>query len=217
MDRSGTHNPWNAVFGREGRVFDEPHEDIPRITRLLKERGARRVLDLGCGSGRHVIYLAREGFSVYGLDEAPEALALTGQWLEQEGLQADLQQGNMVDALPYPDASFDAVISVQVIHHARLATIRGIVAEIARVLAPGGTLFVTVTLLKAGHNGAFLEIEPNTFVPLDGREKGMPHHRFTPQELRETFAAFEGLDLYEDSVQHICLTAFKPALLEETA
>jgi SAM-dependent methyltransferase len=189
---------------------------MPRIARMLHERSARRVLDLGCGSGRHVVYLARQGFSVYGLDEAPEALALARQWLEQVGLEADLRHGNMVDPLPYADASLDAVISVQVIHHAPLATIRAVVAEIERVLTPGGLVFVTVTQLKAGHTGRFEEIEPNTFVPLDGPEKGMPHHRFSPHELRQTFCAFENIHIDEDSVQHTCLTARKSRHSEES-
>ena len=61
---SNAYNPWNAVFRQNGRVFTDPHEDVPRIAHLLKERGACTVLDLGCGSGRHVVYLAQQGFAV---------------------------------------------------------------------------------------------------------------------------------------------------------
>jgi SAM-dependent methyltransferase len=200
---------WNRIFEQKGRVFTEPHQDVPAIFRLLKGRGARTVLDLGCGSGRHTVYLSQQGFLVHGLDNSPQGIELTRQWLSNEGLQADLQLQNMTEPLPYEDVFFDAVISVQVIHHSTLATIRGIVREMARVLKKGGSVFVTVTRLRH-HEGPFEEIEPNTFVPLEGPEKGLPHHCFTPGELREVFGALEISGIYIDETDHYCLLASKP-------
>ncbi len=55
---------------------------------------------------------------------------------------------SMTEKLPYEDAFFDAVVSVQVIHHADIATIRQVVREIGRVLKRGGFLFVTVPKLR---------------------------------------------------------------------
>ena len=66
-------NPWTDIFGERGRFFTEVHEDIERISTLLAGLHAKRVLDLGSGTGRHLVHLARLGFSVYGLDESPEA------------------------------------------------------------------------------------------------------------------------------------------------
>jgi cyclopropane fatty-acyl-phospholipid synthase-like methyltransferase len=199
---------WDKIFKQQGRVFTEPHEAMPGIVRLLKKAQAQTLLDLGCGSGRHTVYLARQGFSVYGLDNAPQGIALTRQWLADEGLQADLQLHSMADSLPYADAFFDGVVSVQVIHHATLATIRGIVHEIFRVLKKGGLLFVTVATLR--HNRVpYEELEPNTFVPLVGPEKGLPHHFFTPEALRELFGDFEISGMHLDKTAHRCLLAFK--------
>jgi len=199
---------WDKIFKQQGKVFTEPHEDMPGIVRLLKNKRADTILDLGCGSGRHTVYLARQGFSVYGLDNSPQGIALTQQWLADEGLQADLQLQSMTERLPYADAFFDGVVSVQVIHHATLATIKGIVHEMFRVLKTGGLVFVTVTMLRH-HEGPFEEIEPNTFVPLGGPEKGLPHHCFTPEELGELFGAFEMGGMHIDKSEHYCLLAFK--------
>lgn len=129
-------------------MFEEPHEDMPGVVQLLKNNGAETILDLGCGSGRHVVYLARAGFSVYGLDNSPEGIQIGRQWLAEEGLEADLRLGSMTDRLPFDDSFFDAVISVQVIHHARIMSIRFIVQEIGRVLTKGGLVFVTVPTLR---------------------------------------------------------------------
>jgi methylase of polypeptide subunit release factors len=79
MDAS---NPWDDIFKQAGKVFTEPHEDMPLIVRRLRADNAKTILDLGSGSGRHVIYLAKNGFSVHGLDHSPEGLSITRQWLD---------------------------------------------------------------------------------------------------------------------------------------
>ncbi len=199
---------WNRVYKQHGTVVTEPHEDMPSIVQSLKDRGASTVLDLGSGTGRHVIYLARNGFSVFGLDNSPAGIELTCRWLTDEGLTADLRLQSMAEQLPYEDKFFDAIISVQVIHHADSATIREIVQELTRVLKGGGFLFVTVPKLK-NQGEHFEQVEPNTFIPLDGPEKGLPHHYFSPEELREVFGDFDVADIHLDMVNHYCLSAVK--------
>jgi SAM-dependent methyltransferase len=201
-------NPWDEIFKKHGPFFTEPHEDMPRIIEMLKEEKPATVLDLGSGSGRHTVYLAGKGFSVFGLDDAPEGIEITREWLAKEGLEADLQLGSMTEPLPYDDAFFDAVISVQVIHHAKIAAIRDIAGEILRVLKKGGFVFLTVPTLR-NQGETFREIEPGTFVPLDGREEGLPHHYFTLDELRDVFGEFDITDIHLDSTQHYCLTGFR--------
>jgi SAM-dependent methyltransferase len=207
---SPSKNPWDKVFKEHGAFFEEPHEDMVHIVLLLAGKRARRVLDLGCGSGRHVVYLARNRFSVYGLDSSPEGIKMTRAWLRNEGLKADLRLHNMTKPLPFKDSFFDAVISVQVIHHARLAEIRKVVKEIARVLKKDGVVYVTVPKLS-NQAETFQEIEPGTFIPLDGLEKGLPHHYFTPEELRELFKDFEITNIHLDSGEHYCLLGIRPA------
>jgi SAM-dependent methyltransferase len=206
---SPSKNPWDKVFKEHGAFFAEPHEDMVQIVPLLTGKRARKVLDLGCGSGRHVVYLARNRFSVYGLDSSPEGIKRTRAWLRKEGLKADVRLQSMTKPLPFKDSFFDAVISVQVIHHATLAEIRKVVKEIARVLKKDGVVYVTVPKLK-NQAEAFQEIEPGSFVPLDGLEKGLPHHYFTPEELRELFKDFEITDIHLDSGEHYCLLGIRP-------
>jgi inorganic pyrophosphatase len=207
-DKAEPVNPWDAIFRQKGHVFPNPHEDMPEIARGLKARAARAILDLGCGSGRHVLFFAQHGFSVWGVDQSAAGIALTEQRLRQEGLSATLREHDITEPLPFEDAFFDAVISTQVIHHATLATIRAIIQEIERVLRTRGLIFVTVPSLR-NQATRFEQIEPNTFIPLDGAEKGLPHHYFTPEKLREVFGNFDVLDLHLDAVSHYCLTAVK--------
>ncbi len=139
---------WNTIFAREGVVFLYPHDDIPRLTDMLIQLNAGTILDLGCGNGRHVLYFSRRGFTVYGIDSAPAGIALTQQRLQEVSLTAHLSHHDIFAGLPFDDASFDAIVFAQVIHHALIAQIRSLVEEMTRILKPDGLLFVTVPQLK---------------------------------------------------------------------
>lgn len=108
---------------------------------VLAERvaGARRVLDLGCADGALLELLAGRGAETAGVDLSEGELALAR--LRPALAGADLRQGRAQE-LPFPDASFDAVVS-----HMALMLMSDpdrVVAEAARVLAPGGTFAVAV-------------------------------------------------------------------------
>ena len=200
---------WNSIFAEKGKVFIKPHPDMEKIVEIFHERKSRKILDLGCGTGRHLVYFSKHGFEVYGLDAAPKGLEIAQQWLFKENLKAKLTQHRIEKRFPFEDNFFDVIISIQVIHHAKIETIKKIVAEITRVLKKNGIIFITVPQRNFHKEYGFKEIEPGTIVPLDGPEKGLPHHYFTPEELRELFKAFEIKSISIDSVEHYTLFGIK--------
>ena len=102
---------------------------------------ARRVLEIGCGTGNLVLLVKRRDpqLEVTGLDPDPKALARAGRKARQAGLALQLDRG-FADRLPYPDDRFDRVLSSLMFHHLdadlRVASLR----EVRRVLRPGGSL-----------------------------------------------------------------------------
>ena len=120
--------------------------DIYLFDQLLKgsfdER--RRVLDAGCGSGRNLPYFLQRGFQLFAIDSDPAAVAVVRNLLGR--FAPTIPETNIVagrvDALPWSDASMDAVICSAVLHFADdEAHFNRMVHEMWRVLAPRG-LFV---------------------------------------------------------------------------
>ena len=106
------------------------------VSRLNLPAGTR-VLDVACGTGNLAIPLARQGCIVTGVDIAPNLLVQARERAAAEGLSATFDEGD-AEQLPYPDASFDAVVTM---FGARFAPRPELVAsELARVLKPGGRL-----------------------------------------------------------------------------
>jgi len=197
---------WESIFKKKGKVFIKPQEDMNKVIKLLKKEKVKRVLDLGCGSGRHVVMLAKAGFDVYGTDISKQGLKLTRKWLKESNLKARLKQASCYKRFPFKDNFFDAIISIQVIHHAKIKNIRYCISEMERVLKPGGIIFVSVT--KSSYRimaKNFKMIAPRTYVVLDGPEKGLPHYVYNQILLRKDFKNFKILDLHVDSRSHNCL------------
>ena len=102
-----------------------------------------RVLDLGCGTGTLTILIKQTypEANVVGLDGDPTVLEIARSKANQAGVIITLDQG-MAFQLPYPDNSFDRVLSSLVIHHLITTDKQRAMHEIYRVLRPGGELHI---------------------------------------------------------------------------
>ncbi len=205
---------WEKIFKTKGRYFLRPNIEIVKLLPVLKKAEVEKILDLGCGSGRHVVFLTKRGFNLYGFDISASGIRLTRKWLREVKMRANLRVGDIYGRLPYKTGFFDAVISILVIHHGRIGQIRKTIKEIRRVLRPGGLAFVTVTegfkykkLLVRGRD--FKVIAPFTYVPLVDNEAGTPHYIYNPARLKNDFKSFEILRLYKDKHKHYCILAKK--------
>jgi ubiquinone/menaquinone biosynthesis C-methylase UbiE len=149
---------------------------------------------------------------MYGFDASPKGLSLTRKWLSEEGLSAELINHRMEERFPYDDNYFDAVISIQVIHHNKLKDIIFTVSEITRVLKNHGIIFITFPRLEDRDDlddWKLKEIEKGTYIPQTGKEKGLPHHFFTITEIQEVFSSFNLVEIYNDRTRHRAILGVK--------
>lgn len=150
LDSQEYHGYWRTVHRTEAddlaavcfpdkpvffnRFFDRSQRFA--LARYLKASGTqlrgRRLLDIGCGRGRWLRWFAERGATTTGIDFAPDAV----ESCVASGLEA--RQASAAD-LPFEDASFDMVTSITVLLHLPYEMKAQAVAEIARVLRPGGT------------------------------------------------------------------------------
>jgi tellurite methyltransferase len=181
---------WDELFTREEFRWRDAHQAVVEFVPELRTAGARRVLDLGCGTGRHTVYLANQGFDVWACDISTRGLAHTRQWLTTEGLTAHLQSSDMT-ALPYRDGAFDGLVSIFVIYHGPLSDVQRTVAEIHRVLRPGSLALLTLISTRAGSYRRGQEVEPDTFIRKSGDDTGVLHHYFNAVGTRRLLSDFE--------------------------
>ena len=180
---------WERVYRQKGDLGLRVLPLVRRAARLFRERGYRRILDLACGTGRHSLYLAKQGFAVYATDAAGTGIEITQQKAAVAGLDVRCSVHDMREA-PFNDAFFDAVICTWSIHHGRLADIVRNVAEVYRILRPGGTAVIDVPSVMTWDCGHGREIEPGTYIEVNEEERDVPHHYFTRQEVLRLFARF---------------------------
>lgn len=207
-DRRGSWDDWYEQV--EGTV----NPDVAELKERLTDEGKNRVLDVGCGTGRHLLYLAQHGFEVHGFDFSESAISEVEQRLAGVEYDADVRVADFSEAFPYEDGSFDATLAFRSIHHTDLDTITHAVDEIFRVLKPSGLVYVQVPtcekLQRLKESGEeFDQREPGTNVPLEGPEEGVPHHNFRRDEVLEVFSDFEA-EAFEKRGDQYCLLARKP-------
>lgn len=213
-------NRWNEIYQNQDEEYQyydiyQPHEDLERVSSFFKRNGVDKVLDLGCGVGRNLIPLAKEGFDVSGIDLSPEGLRLASISLDKEGLKAELRGGNIFENLPYEDGCFNAVISIQVLQHGTVDEIKRGISEIERVLVSNGLTFITLCgrysqgklrycLVKTAR-----KTDNRTYVPTQGNEMGLPHFIYNKALIIDHYRNFGILEMWKDSLDYYCFIGRK--------
>jgi len=195
---------WDQILLRKEYHPESPDGIVVDLISILARKRAERVLDLGCGAGRHTMYLAESGFKTYGADISDTGLRLTKRRLESRKMEAEIIKCDM-KSMPYIQSCFDAVVCVQTIYHQKLKGIhvcvqtiyhqklKGIqetVSEIHRILKKGGLLLANFHSRRSSKYGKGIEVEENTFMQENGPEKGVLHHFFDENELRALLGHF---------------------------
>lgn len=192
------HHHWEKLWQVDDGRADwlEPNRDVVTFAESRFAAGDSRALDLGCGVGRHALALAAIGFETAAMDASPSGLQELRAAAGARGLDIDCRQAEMT-ALPYDDRSFDYILSFNVIYHGDPKVVRAAIAEIARVLKPGGHYQGTMLSKRNRNFGLGSEIAPDTFVNENESDKAHPHFYCDAAGLVALFDGFELLRLVD--------------------
>lgn len=136
--------------------------------------GARNVLEIGCGNGRDSILFSRAGYTVTAVDVAPAAIELAKQNAADAGMTIDFRVAN-AEQLPFANGAFDAVYTLSVLHSTNLERS---IAEAARVLKPGGIMFVYIY-----SETAYISGQVDTVVSMDEFLKLLQRNQFVTMDV----------------------------------
>lgn len=123
--------------------WHEPAEDVYYLVNRWKAAGRQRVLDLGCGMGRHALLFAANGFQVTAQDLSVSGLRRLEKTAAERGLAINTVHADLT-MLPFADGSFDAVLAYHSIYHVDSTGIRAAIGELYRVLKPAAEVYLTL-------------------------------------------------------------------------
>ena len=143
-------------YAEKGRLMwgEEPSPGVVMFSDFLKRKKmyAATILDSGCGEGRNSIYLAKQGFRVYGLDISSVAINRAKEWAKKENLSGRVHfDVGDVSKMKFRDNFFDAAIDINTMNFVRDK--KAYVAELSRVLKPEGYLLLEVLSEKNRAHG----------------------------------------------------------------
>lgn len=181
---------WEHTYSTKGITQNDVLPTVALSMDILKAAGCIKILDLCCGTGRHLVFLTQAGFKVYGVDQAPSAIEITRLRLQKIGLKdIFLKVGDMRN-LPYKDRLFDAVVCVWSTGHGHKEDMEKTISEMYRVLKPGGILLSDFPSSKDRRFGVGKEIANQTFLHPDIDHPDVPHYYFHEEELRELLSQY---------------------------
>jgi SAM-dependent methyltransferase len=158
--------------------WDKVSDEFLPVAYRWKNLGKRTVLDIGCGRGRHSLFLAELGFDVTATDISPEGIEQLRREAKKRKLESKIKTVvcDMLE-LPFENKTFDGVLGFHSIFHTDYAGLKTVIAKITDILKKSGQLYIT---FNSKSNPSFQAsdntvIDEYTVIRHFGLEEGIPH------------------------------------------
>jgi ubiquinone/menaquinone biosynthesis C-methylase UbiE len=198
-----TRERWEAAHTQPKYRPRYPHEEVVRwaITQLDTAHPSKtKVLDLGCGAGRHAIFLASEGFHVWACDFSQTGIAHVRKLAREKGLRIETHRCPAQNLGRFDSSTFDAVLCFRVLYYISLADARKAVREVLRILKPSGKFFCVLMTDRDSRRDNAVKIGQNLWrthfqksSSVENSDNSMDLLFFTAEDVSALFEDFEDI------------------------
>jgi tellurite methyltransferase len=164
---------WSQAEDRDW--WESPTTEILDLLASLSPAHSPRVLDLGCGLGRHSIAFTQAGFSVTSIDSSITAVKFLQAWSQQLGFDIQILLGDFLNPC-FRREHFDLVLSYNVLYHGFREQFALAIQHVYSVLKPAGLFFFTCPTRQDGKYGHGQEIKPHTYISTKSVVPGDIHY-----------------------------------------
>jgi len=189
---------WNAQWNNEAdrAYWNTPDKHVIKFSDSHSIGDGDTVLDLGCGVGRHAIYLAQRGARVHAIDESETAVK---KLTESAGsLLVDIKTDVCNYLSLQPVKKYDYIIAFNVIYHGDASHFGQSVNKCRGLLKPNGRLFFTCPTRKDGKYGNGNKVDEHTYESLNSVHPGDVHYFTDEAELYDLLCKFKGVTIEKD-------------------
>jgi tellurite methyltransferase len=186
-----TEDSWESYW-KDAVNWDwwkKPSPEVLDLIRSLSPIEQPKVLDLGCGLGRHAIAFALAQFSVTAADASPAAIQHLNDWASSLQLAIETTVREVLD-LTFPSETFDVVLGYNVIYHGTREQFSLAMQQVRRLLKSKGTFFFTCPSRQDGKYGFGEEVAPHTYRCTKSVTPGDIHYFADEEDLDELLAGF---------------------------
>jgi cyclopropane fatty-acyl-phospholipid synthase-like methyltransferase len=166
---------WSKV---SEKYWNKPSDEFLPVALRWKVLGKKTILDIGCGRGRHALFLAEMGFDVTATDISPEGIEQLEKEARKRGLEGKIKTlvSDMLE-LPFEDNSFDGVLGFHSIFHTDYEGLKKLISRIHGMLKKSGRLYLTFNSKNnpSFHADTNQVIDDYTVIRNHGIEQGVPH------------------------------------------
>lgn len=196
-EKMRNHKQWINLHNQSRYHPKYPVEEVVQfVFRNYRDNREKKILDAGCGAGRHVKFLADEGYIPYGIDFSESGVAYTKDMLSSLGYEKyaeNISCGSIAE-LPFEDSSFDAIICWGVLCYLSEESIKAAISEFSRVLKSNGKLMLVIRstadyryITSSEKNGFYATINEQDCSRNSSSENGMTLFFFEREYIVELF------------------------------
>lgn len=191
---------WDQLYSTKSPTHQLPSEDLViGINRYLPkdEYEGKRLLEVGCGPGNNISYLAARGFEAYGVYISPTAIEYAQQRLSHAKLQAQFHSLES-NTYPFEDDFFDVVVIWHVLVYNNESSLQQILNEVRRVLKPTGSILANLPTFRDFSVSNGKQITKNSFAlkSIAGNQEGaIVTGAETKEDVALIFSSFDELDI----------------------